>query len=108
MDLTPIIKSAMDFGLEDTDQKTSVPRTQPAENGGGGVKQCGQALGADLETDPGFSYCDIYQRQIEYQEGRTEFVEKLDHRRANYIAPRQQALNAYQEALDQRGQTPPQ
>jgi len=68
----------------------------------GSVYQCGTAVETALETDPGFTYCDIYARQLAYGENRKKLRADLELRRENFRAPNRQAVNAYHAAVAKR------
>ncbi len=63
------------------------------------VVACGTPAPADLNTDPGGTYCDIYTRQLAYIEEDRKFREQLKERQKNFVAPGIKAANQYKEDL---------
>lgn len=73
-----------------------LPASAQAEQG---VYQCGEPVEGDIETDPGFSFCDIYQRQLAFKDVRDRLSRQLRERQENFAEPRRQAYEAYQRDL---------
>ncbi len=73
----------------------------PAFAAQGRPVQCGVPEKPVLETDPGEDFCDIYSRQIAYVEQQQDFRSLIEQRRENYVAPRNQAYEAYRKKMRQ-------
>lgn len=72
----------------------------------GEIRQCGTPEEYDLETDPGFVVCDIYQRQLQYKPVADKLKQQLKERQANFAEPRRRAYEQYQkdlQAMHERG-----
>ena len=67
----------------------------------GRVVQCGVPEKPILETDPALDFCDIYTRQIAYVEQQQDFRSLIEERRDNYVAPRNEAYEAYRKKMHQ-------
>ena len=50
-----------------------------------------------VETNPGFEFPDIYQRQLEYREKRLLLIEDMKERQKHFIAPSLEAQALYQK-----------
>jgi hypothetical protein len=64
------------------------------------VVQCGVPESPTLETNPDYTYCDIYQRKLAYIKESDKLGELLAERQRNYHAIRQQAFEQYQRDLE--------
>ena len=65
-----------------------------------GVVQCGEAVTGSIETDPGYEFCDIYQRQLDYKDSADQLEEDIKKRSENFAKPRRQAYEQYQKDLE--------
>lgn len=52
-----------------------------------------------VDTDPGEPYYNIHSRRFDYREQEKQYRSELEERRANFAAPRAQALQSYNERL---------
>lgn len=73
----------------------------PAFAAKGKPVQCGVPEKSVLQTDPGENFCDIYSRQIAYFEQQQDFRALIEQRRENYVAPRNEAYEAYRKKMRQ-------
>lgn len=63
------------------------------------VKTCGVPQTGQAETDPGGTYCNIHDRRLAYARENVKFRNDLEQRRKNFVAPQQEALGQYQDAV---------
>lgn len=71
-----------------------------------GIVHCGIPDDVDVETNPGFEFCDVYSRQLAYKPKRDKLRSQLEERQKNFIAPSLAAYKNYKqelEALHDRG-----
>lgn len=61
----------------------------------GEVAQCGVPEEAHVTVDPGFVYCNIYDRRFAYKENAKKLRADILARQQNFRAPRQQAADEY-------------
>ena len=52
-----------------------------------------------IETDPGFDFPDIYQRQLAYRESLLPLRAELKERQENFAAPSREVRQNYEEDL---------
>lgn len=63
------------------------------------VTECGAPLSGDLNTESVPNFCDIYSRQLAYEQERKSYEAQLKERQQNYHAPRKEAHDNYRENL---------
>ena len=66
------------------------------------VRSCGTPWPGKVETDPGKSYCNIYDRQFAYRDENVKFRSDIEERRENFGAPQQKVVHEYQDTLKAR------
>ncbi|MCK5284156.1 MAG: hypothetical protein KAJ86_01070 [Alphaproteobacteria bacterium] len=64
------------------------------------VVQCGIPSESHVETDPGFQYCNIFDRQFTYRKNRIALMDQLKIRQTQFIEPALSARNQYKKDLD--------
>lgn len=78
---------------------TAILMLLPASGQAGEILACGVPVSVRIETDPGFTYCDIYQRQLAYYDEAKALDRQMKERQINFAAPRIETLKRYQEGL---------
>jgi hypothetical protein len=63
------------------------------------VQECGKPDPAQLNTDPGGVYCNIYSRQLNYAEEDAKFRKLLQERQKNFGAPSLKAVRQYRKDI---------
>lgn len=59
------------------------------------IVHCSDPVVSTVTTDPGFKFCNIYDRQLAYKENRSDFYKQLKERQKNFAAPGLEAQNQY-------------
>lgn len=72
----------------------------PFASQAGEIVGCGVPASVTIETDPGFTYCDIYQRQLAYRDEAIKLDRQMKARQINFAAPRIEALKRYQADME--------
>ncbi len=65
------------------------------------VVHCGTPVDTHINTDPGFIYCNIYDRQIAYREKRLDLMRQLKERQANFAAPGLETYRKYKQDIEE-------
>jgi hypothetical protein len=65
----------------------------------GEIYSCGQAITGDINTNPGYSYCNSYMRQLAYQESADKLRRQLIERQQNFAEPSLRARREYVQAV---------
>ena len=64
------------------------------------VVHCSDPIVSTVTTDPGFKFCNIYDRQLAYKENRDDFYKQLKDRQKNFAAPGLEAQNQYRKDVE--------
>lgn len=77
-----------------------LPSTSHAQGARGYIYQCGQPVRGDIDTNPGYTFCDIYQRQLNYKYSADRLRSQIKNRQHNFAEPRLRAYRWYKEDLE--------
>ena len=66
------------------------------------IQECGKPPAAELKTDPGGVYCNIYSRQLAYADEAVKFRKLMIERQKNFAAPSLKASQQYREDVRTR------
>ncbi len=66
----------------------------------GDLVACGTPVSTDLNTTAVRDFCDIYTRQLAYNDEHKHLTSQLKERQKNYAAPREEAYKNYLKDRD--------